>query len=175
MNSEPSQPDLLHAYWRMDYITEPQRKGGPRGNPFTELPKLEDREALILHRGKTVYLVLNRYPYNAGHLMVLPYREVPTLAELSSEERIELMDTIVLAQKTLTEAMRPDGFNVGFNFGAAAGAGIPRHLHAHIVPRWEGDTNFMPVLGGTRVLPQALEQTWEGLRRALERVLQAAS
>lgn len=171
MSSEPSQPDLLHAYWRMDYITAPQREGAPRGNPFVELPKMDDREALILHRGKTVYLILNRYPYNAGHLMVLPYREVPTLPELTAEERIELMDTIVLAQKTLTEAMRPDGFNVGFNFGSAAGAGIPRHLHAHIVPRWEGDTNFMPVLGGTRVLPQALDKTWEGLRQALARVL----
>lgn len=168
MSDAPPAHDLLHAYWRMDYIEAPKPKtGAERANPFLTLPQLEDREALILVRGTTNYLVLNRYPYNPGHLMVLPYREVATLAELALDERTEMMDLIVLAQETLTAVMRPDGFNVGWNLGSAAGAGIPKHLHAHIVPRWNGDTNFMPVLGGTRVLPQALEQTWERLRAAL--------
>ena len=149
----------------MDYVTAPKRDGAPRGNPFVELAKSEDdREALILFRGEGLYVLLNRFPYNPGHLMVLPYREVPRLRDLTTAERTELMDLLVLAQDALTEAMSPDAFNVGFNFGKTAGAGIPQHLHAHVVPRWDGDTNFMPVIGKTRTLPQALDQTWETLR-----------
>ncbi len=163
------QPDILKAYWRMDYVTAPKREGTERANPFVELPKLEDAESLILHRGTYCYLILNRFPYNPGHMMVIPFREVASLPELSQEERHELMDLLVLAEELLREAMQPDGFNIGFNFGRPAGAGIPQHLHGHIVPRWDGDTNFMPVIGKTRTLPQALEQTWEHLRTVLAR------
>jgi len=99
--------------------------------------------------------------------MVIPYREVPSLPDLTKDERGELMDLLILAEEVLTAAMRPDGFNIGFNLGRSAGAGIPQHLHGHIVPRWEGDTNFLPVIGKTRTLPQALEQTWERLRAVL--------
>lgn len=158
--------DLLHAYWRMEYIQSPQaEKGEGHANPFEALPQLgDDRKALIVWRGEYVYLLLNKYPYNPGHLLACPYRVEGELENLSEAERNELMAAIVRAKRMITAAMNPDGFNIGFNFGVDAGAGIPQHLHAHIVPRWKGDTNFMPVIGRTRTLPQALDQTWEALR-----------
>lgn len=153
----------LHAYWRMEYIEAP--KGEAFGNPFKELPLLgDDRAALIIHRSTLTYLLLNRFPYNGGHLLVVPFREVADLPALTAEERVDFFATLILGQEILRQAMRPDGFNIGFNLGSAAGAGIPCHLHAHIVPRWSGDTNFMPVVGKTRVLPQALEALWVRLR-----------
>ena len=152
--------DHLHAYWRMEYIETPEALKGK--NPFVELPKLEnERESLLLYRGKTGYLVLNRYPYNAGHLLALPYREVAELEDLSEEEKTEFLQLIILGKRILTEAFKPHGFNVGMNLGGSAGAGIPSHLHAHIVPRWEGDTNFMPVIGETKVLVELLDATYE--------------
>jgi ATP adenylyltransferase len=154
----------LHAYWRMEYIEAP--KGETFGNPFAEMPQRgDDKTTHILHRAKHSYIVLNRFPYNAGHLLVVPYREVAELAQLTADERLDFMDTVVAGQEILRCALKPDGFNIGFNLGAAAGAGIPRHLHAHIVPRWNGDTNFMPVLGETRVLPQSLDAMWARLRQ----------
>ena len=177
MQDDPDQSDReampegmkrLHAYWRMPYILAPKNPD-EKGNPFTEIPKsADDRREYIIKRGERNYIVMNRYPYNAGHLLVLPYREVASLEELSAEERHELMDLIVKAQQILGRALQPDGFNTGFNFGKAAGAGIPRHLHFHVVPRWEGDTNFMPVIGHTRVLPDAMDAMWERLRAQVE-------
>jgi len=156
--------DYLHAYWRLPYVQAPKPVSGGE-DIFLELPKLgDDRKALILWRGPTSYLVLNKFPYNVGHLMAIPFREVPTLAELTPAERTDLMDAIVKAQDILTKALKPEGFNIGFNFGRAAGAGIPRHLHAHIVPRWTGDVNFMPVVADTKVLPVALDSLWERLK-----------
>jgi len=156
--------EYLHAYWRLPYVQAPKPATGGE-NPLVELPKLgNDREALIIWRGPTSYLVLNKFPYNVGHLMAIPYREVPTLAELTPAERADLMDAIVKGQDILSKAIKPDGFNIGFNFGRVAGAGIPRHLHAHIVPRWMGDVNFMPVIGETKVLPVALDTLWERLK-----------
>lgn len=153
--------EQLHAYWRMEYIEAPRYPETKR--PFTELPALgDDRAALIVHRGPLSYLLMNRFPYNAGHLLAIPYREVAELEQLNPAERADLMETIVLGKRLLTEAIKPDGFNVGFNLGTAAGGSIP-HLHAHIVPRWNGDTNFMPVIGRTRTLPQSLEAMWERL------------
>ncbi|MDP4609921.1 MAG: HIT domain-containing protein [Opitutales bacterium] len=157
----------LHAYWRMPYILAPKNPD-EGGNPFTRITQTgDDKKEYILYRGKWNYIVLNRFPYNAGHLLVLPFREVPTLEELTTEERHELMDLIVKAQEILTKALRPDGFNTGFNFGNAAGAGIPCHLHCHVVPRWDGDTNFMPVIGNTRVLPDSMDAMWERLNETL--------
>lgn len=157
--------ETLHAYWRMEYVTAPKKSAGVRRNPFTELPSSgDDRKALILHRGTEGYLILNRYPYNPGHIMAVPYREVAALEDLSVSERAELTELIVRAKSLLSRTMNPDGFNIGLNEGSAAGAGIAGHLHWHIVPRWTGDHNFMPVTGSTRVLPQALEETWEALR-----------
>lgn len=153
----------LHAYWRMDYIQAP--KGPEQGDPFAALPRSgDDRAALIVHRSTHTYLVLNRYPYNAGHLLVVPLRPVADLPELTSEERVDFFNTLIFGEELLRRAVAPDGFNIGLNLGSAAGAGIPQHLHAHIVPRWNGDTNFMPVVGNTRVLPQALDGMWARLR-----------
>ncbi|MCF7688874.1 MAG: HIT domain-containing protein [Cephaloticoccus sp.] len=153
--------EQLHAYWRMEYIEAPRYPETTR--PFTELPALgDDRKALIVHRGALSYLLMNRFPYNPGHLLAIPYREAGELEELNPAERADLMETILLAKRLLAAAIKPDGFNVGFNFGSAAGGSIP-HLHAHIVPRWNGDTNFMPVIGQTRTLPQSLDTMWERL------------
>jgi ATP adenylyltransferase len=152
----------LHAYWRMEYIEAPRYPARMK-RPFTELPALgDDRAALIVHRAAKTYLVLNRFPYNPGHLLAIPFREVTDLDELTPIELSELMTEMVFAKKLLGAALNPDGFNIGFNLGSAAGGSIP-HLHAHIVPRWNGDTNFMPVIGQTRTLPQSLETTWERL------------
>jgi ATP adenylyltransferase len=154
----------LHAYWRMEYIEAPRPAGGL--DVFTALPSLgDDRAAHIIHRQSHGYLVLNLFPYNAGHLLAVPFREASDLADLSAEERADFMDLIVTGKEILRQALKPDGFNIGMNLGSAAGAGIPRHLHCHIVPRWQGDTNFMPVVGGTRVLPQSLDAMWQRLRQ----------
>jgi len=155
----------LHPYWRMDYIEAPRYPATKK--PFTELPALgDDRAALIVHRSPLSYLLLNRYPYNPGHLLAVPFRDVIELEELKTAERADLMDIIITAQALLRAALKPDGFNIGFNIGSTSGGSIP-HLHAHIVPRWNGDNNFMPVLGQTRVLPQALDATWERLTEKL--------
>ncbi len=156
--------EQLHAYWRMEYIEAPRYPATAR--PFTELPALgDDRTALIVHRQPLSYLILNRFPYNPGHLLAIPFREVVELEDLRPDERADLMEAIVFAKRLLAAVLKPDGYNVGFNLGTAAGGSIA-HLHAHIVPRWNGDTNFMPVLGQTRVLPQSLDTTWEKLTNA---------
>ena len=153
--------EQLHAYWRMEYIEAPRYPETKR--PFTELPALgDDLTAFIVHRVAHSYLLMNRFPYNPGHLLAIPYREVAELEELTSVERADIMESIVLAKRLLVAAIKPDGFNVGFNLGSAAGGSIP-HLHAHIVPRWNGDNNFMPVIGQTRTLPQSLDAMWERL------------
>jgi ATP adenylyltransferase len=152
----------LHAYWRMEYIEAPREMSGE--NPFTTLPALgDDAAAHIIHRSRLSYLILNRFPYNPGHLLAVPFRDVADLTDLNAAERADLMDEIVFGKDVLRAAVKPDGFNLGFNLGAAAGGSIS-HLHAHIVPRWTGDTNFMPVLGKTRVLPQSLEAMYQRLR-----------
>src|SRR4051812_21493428 len=156
----------LHAYWRMEYIEAPRYPAAMK-RPFTELPQLgDDRAALIVHRSKLSYLVLNRFPYNPGHLLAVPFREVTDLTELDAAERADLFEEIIRAKQLLIGALKPDGFNIGFNLGAAVAGGSIAHLHGHIVPRWNGDNNFMPVLGQTRILPQALEATWEKLAAA---------
>ena len=152
----------LHAYWRMEYIEAPREKSG--GKPFTAMPALgDDAAALIIHRSALSYLILNRYPYNAGHLLAVPFRDVADLSDLNAAERADLMNEMIIAKEILTAALKPDAFNLGFNLGAAAGGSIT-HLHAHIVPRWNGDTNFMPVIGQTRVLPQSLDAMYQRLR-----------
>ncbi|MEO0797045.1 MAG: HIT domain-containing protein [Verrucomicrobiota bacterium] len=148
----------------MPYIEAPQ-KDKPGGNPFTRIPaEADDAANHVVWRGQHCYIVMNKFPYNAGHLLIAPYREVGELAELTEPERADLMEAIILGQQILKDAIRPDGFNVGFNFGSAAGAGIPQHIHCHIVPRWNGDTNFMPVLGETKVLPESMDAMWQRLR-----------
>jgi ATP adenylyltransferase len=155
-------PQQLHAYWRMEYIEAPRYPAALK-RPFTELPKLgDDRAALIVHRTRLSYLVLNRFPYNPGHLLAVPFREVTDLDQLTPAGRADLMETMNFAKRLLTAALKPNGFNLGFNLGSAAGGSIA-HLHGHIVPRWNGDNNFMPVIGHTRMLPQSLDATWDRL------------
>lgn len=127
----------------------------------------DDKARLVLHRGGHGFIILNRYPYNSGHLMVVPYRHVGRLEDLTREESMELMVLAGLSVRALAVAMAPDGYNVGMNLGRAAGAGIDEHLHMHVVPRWRGDTNFMPVLGDVKVLPEHLEATYDRLGAAL--------
>jgi ATP adenylyltransferase len=153
----------LHPYWRMAYIQAP-RLPAEMKRPFTELPALgDDRAALIVHRSRRSYLVLNRFPYNPGHLLAVPFRDVTNLEDLTAAERADLFDEIIVGKRLLTAALKPDAFNIGFNLGTAAGGSIA-HLHAHIVPRWMGDTNFMPVIGQTRVLPESLNAMYQKLR-----------
>lgn len=163
--------EQLHAYWRMEYIEAPRMPKSAR--PFTELPLLgDDKAALIIHRAPLSYLMLNRFPYNPGHLLAIPFREVSDIEELNPDESADLFATITFGKRLLRQALKADGFNVGFNLGSAAGGSIA-HLHGHIVPRWAGDCNFMPVVGQTRVLPQALETMWKRLHD--EALLLAAS
>jgi ATP adenylyltransferase len=150
----------------MEYIEAPRYPAALK-RPFTELPALgDDRTALIVHRSALSYLILNRFPYNPGHLLAVPFREVTDLLELTPTERADLMEEIVFGQKLLKAVLKPDGINVGFNLGSAAGGSIA-HLHGHLVPRWSGDNNFMPVLAQTRILPQSLEAMWDRLAAAV--------
>jgi ATP adenylyltransferase len=155
--------DVLHAPWRIDYILAP--KPVQDESLFTRIAQSsEDAAHHVVARRKTCYALLNTYPYNGGHLMVVPYRQIAELTGLTTEESAELMSLTQECVAALKQSMKPDGFNVGINIGKCAGAGIAEHLHVHVVPRWAGDTNFMPVLGQTSVLPQALEEIASQLR-----------
>ena len=160
----------LHAHWRMEYIEAP-RYPAKMKRPFSELPALgDDHAALIVHRSPLSYLLLNRFPYNPGQLLAVPFRDVTDLTELTPAERADLFEEIIIGQQLLTTALKPEGFNIGFNLGASVAGGSIAHLHGHIVPRWNGDNNFMPVIGQTRILPQSLEATWEKLTAAAEKL-----
>lgn len=158
----------LWAPWRMEYIES--AIAGERGCFLCAAARgSDDRKSLVVHRGEKCFVIMNRFPYNNGHVMVAPYRHVAELGGLSREEGMELLDLVALSISVLREVMRPDGFNVGINLGRAAGAGVEDHLHVHVVPRWAGDTNFMPVLADVKVIPELLEQTYDKLRAAFER------
>lgn len=147
----------LWAPWRIEFIRAP--KGGGCFLCGKESPGASDEEPLVVARLERCFVILNRYPYNSGHLMVAPYRHVGDIEALDPEESHGIMDACVDAKRVLAGLLRPDGFNIGFNLGLAAGAGLAEHLHLHIVPRWNGDTNFMPVIGSSRVVPEALADT----------------
>jgi len=151
---------ILWAPWRMTYITGP-REGGCI--LCTKAASTDDPANLVLARGKRAYVLMNLYPYSNGHLMVAPYRHCDRLADLSPEELHDLMHWIQRSEGVLREALRPDGFNIGLNLGKVAGAGVEDHLHFHLVPRWSGDTNFMPVIGETKVIPEHLAATYANL------------
>lgn len=160
-------PDHLQRLWtphRMSYITAaaPKRAvdgGELSGHPFLDIPRMSDEDGLIVARGESVYAVLNLYPYNPGHTMVVPYRQVADLEDLTPAESDELMAFTQRIIRTIKVVSRPDAFNVGLNLGAAAGGSLSEHIHQHIVPRWTGDANFITVVGDTKVLPQLLQQT----------------
>jgi ATP adenylyltransferase len=151
----------LWTPYRMAYIRGEGKPTGDHDCPFCLIPAMSDEDGLIVARGKTVYAVLNLYPYNAGHLMVVPYRHVPDYTDLTTPEVAELGAFTQTAMRVVRAVSGAHGFNIGMNQGAVAGAGIADHLHQHVVPRWGGDTNFMPVVGLTRVLPQVLAETRE--------------
>jgi ATP adenylyltransferase len=156
--------DYLWTPWRYQYVT----KGAlPCGCVFCAAASGgHDRANLIVHRASYNFIILNRFPYTNGHVMVVPFQHVATLQDLAEEALLEMMRLARQCEKHLRAAYRPDGLNIGMNLGRSAGAGIADHLHMHILPRWAGDTNFMTVTGETRVLPEDLPQTWEKLHSA---------
>ena len=156
VDSGAGEPDRLERLWapyRMAYIAKRSK------DPFVEAPQRSDEDGLIIARGKTVYALLNLFPYNAGHLMVVPYRKESQLENLTQEESQELMAFAQKAVRVLKRVSRPEAINVGLNLGRASGGSVGDHLHLHMVPRWPGDSNFMTVLDGTKVLPQLLQDT----------------
>ena len=160
--------EKLWAPWRMAYIEVSQ----PAGCVFCHAPQAtgKERELLVLHRGEHCFIIMNLFPYNNGHVMVAPYRHTADFVGLTAEEQAEIMKLTRHAVRALKEAFGPEGFNLGMNLGHTAGAGIADHLHMHAVPRWNGDTNFMPVLGETKVLPDALFASYDKIRAAMERI-----
>jgi len=157
--------EYLWAPWRIEYI----QRATKNGCILCQKPREHNDEAnFILYRGQHNFIILNAFPYNPGHLMVTPYRHIANLQDLSDAEAKELFDIIKKSLELLKEVMKPTGFNIGLNMGKVAGAGIADHLHTHIVPRWQGDTNFMPVLSDTKVIPEALSGTYKKLRAELE-------
>jgi ATP adenylyltransferase len=159
--------DTLHAPWRIQYILAPKPTASEE-SLFTRMAQSNDDVANhIIARDRTCFAVLNTFPYNGGHLMVVPYKQTPDLHGLTEEEMSDLMKLIRRCQDAVTKVMKPHGFNIGINLGQVAGAGIVGHLHIHLVPRWSGDTNFMPVLAQTAVLPEALTELAAKLRDAL--------
>lgn len=158
--------ERLWAPWRLPYI-----ESAPPNNGciFVELPlQVNDRENLILHRGKTAFVIMNAYPYTNGHLMVAPYKHTANLNELDDTELLEINQLVVACTRWIGACYKPDGFNIGVNLGRAAGAGIPIHVHWHIVPRWNGDTNFMTTVGDVRVLPESIFASFDRLKAAIE-------
>ena len=157
----------LHAPWRLDYILKP-KPAPSEVSLFTQIAQSSDDVAnLVLARERTCFALMNAYPYTGGHLMTVPYKPVPDFNGLTDQEILDLMLLTRRCQNALTKLMKPDGFNLGVNLGQVAGAGILGHLHVHVVPRWNGDTNFMPVLASTTVVPQALGELAAQLREAL--------
>ena len=155
--------ETLWAPWRIEYFEKE-----PRDRDFlaTAGRASDDAEHLVITRRKNAFLMMNRYPYTVGHLMAVPYRKVVELSALGENEVVELWNLVVHAQALLSAAVKAQGFNIGLNLGECAGAGVPDHLHIHIVPRWTGDTNFMPIIGGTRVLSDGLRALYDKLIEA---------
>ena len=162
--------DRLYAPWRMAYIEQPQKsKASETGCVFCDAAaSTDDVASLIVHRGTSAFVILNKFPYNNGHLLVVPYQHTAALTELSEAATAEILALAKASQAALGKAMHPEGYNLGMNLGTAAGAGLADHLHLHVVPRWNGDTNFMPVLTDVKVMPDALEHSCLLLRDAWE-------
>lgn len=160
------EPDAFERLWTPHRIVYIKGEGKPNSSdeadcPFCRIPLMDDAEGLIVHRGETAYAVLNLYPYNAGHLLVCPYRHVADYTDLTDAETAEVAALTKDAMRVVRQVTNPHGFNLGINQGNSAGAGIAAHLHQHIVPRWGGDSNFLPVIGRTRTMPQLLGDTRE--------------
>jgi len=163
-------PDSWSRLWaphRMSYLSGENRPlpGNDAPCPFCRVTTLSDEDGLIVHRGTNAYVVMNLYPYNAGHLLICSYRHVADLTELTDSERDEIFALTSQAMKVLRKVSQAKGFNLGMNQGATSGAGVPEHIHQHVVPRWSGDANFMPIIGQTKVLPALLSTTRDELAR----------
>jgi ATP adenylyltransferase len=160
--------NALFAPWRLEYIKSVA--DGPQDCFLCAASKdpAKDTSNLVLARGSLCMLMLNKYPYVHGHLLVAPYRHAPTPVECSPEERAQMMEFLALGQEALALAMNPQGYNVGINIGKCAGAGVPGHIHAHIVPRWNGDINFISIVGNVHIIPQAIEEAYAQLKQAVE-------
>jgi ATP adenylyltransferase len=152
----------------MEYLKGENRPLGsqPAACPFCRIPTLSDEEGLIVARGETAFVVMNLYPYNAGHLLICAYRHVADLTDLTKEERDEISEMTAHAMVTLRKVSSPAGFNLGMNQGAISGAGVAEHIHQHVIPRWEGDANFMPLIGQTKVMPVLLSQSRDEIAAA---------
>jgi ATP adenylyltransferase len=160
--------DVIYSPWRLKYILSKKDEECI----FCVRPSVEnDEKHFILYRSKHSFVILNLYPYNNGHLMVVPFRHVAQLSLLKKEEIDDLFETVQLCEKIIQKAYSPDGMNIGINLGRAAGAGIDTHLHVHIVPRWNGDVNFMTAVGGTRVIPEAFERTFKLLKEHFDKAV----
>ena len=164
-------PDHWARLWaphRLEYLKGENRPLGDNevACPFCRIPTLSNEEGLIVARGETAYVVMNLYPYNAGHILICAFRHVPDLTDLTEIERNEISALSAHAMKTLRKVSNPAGFNLGMNQGAISGAGVADHIHQHVVPRWAGDANFMPIIGQTKTLPQLLSQTRDELASA---------
>lgn len=159
--TEMDRLEILWNPWRYEYVSKARLY---EKCILCELPKKGDDESYIIHRGRRCYVLLNAYPYNTGHLMVSPYNHVGCLTNLDNDELNEMMELVRRTIVVLKNALNPDGFNVGLNIGRAAGAGVPDHVHIHVVPRWVGDTNFMAIIGGVKTLPTALKETYSLLK-----------
>jgi len=164
-------PDHWARLWaphRLEYLKGENRPLGDNevACPFCRIPTLSNEEGLIVARGESAYVVMNLYPYNAGHLLICAFRHVPDLTDLTEVERNEISALSAHAMKTLRKVSNPAGFNLGMNQGAISGAGVADHIHQHVVPRWAGDANFMPIIGQTKTLPQLLSQTRDELASA---------
>lgn len=158
----PGTPDAFGRLWtphRMAYIKGGQGQYKDKDCPFCTAPSRSDDEALIVHRGRTCFAILNLYPYNPGHLLVCPYRHVADYTDISPEETVEMAEITQTAMRVIRQVARPQGFNIGINQGNAGGAGIAEHLHQHIVPRWGGDGNFLPIIAQTKQITQTLDET----------------
>jgi ATP adenylyltransferase len=164
-------PDSWQRLWaphRLDYLRGENRplEGNDSQCPFCRIPSLDDVNGLIVFRGTHSFVVMNLYPYNPGHLLICAYRHVPDLTDLNVDERSEIIELTAHAMTTIRKVSSPQGFNLGMNQGAISGAGVAEHIHQHVVPRWGGDANFMPIIGKTKVLPQLLSQTREEIAAA---------
>ena len=164
-------PDAWARLWaphRLEYLRGENRPLDTNDSacPFCAIPEKSDQEGLIVHRGETAYVVMNLYPYNPGHLLVCAFRHVADLTDLSDVERDEISALTAHAMKTIRKVSAPEGFNLGMNQGAISGAGVAAHIHQHVVPRWSGDANFMPIIGKTKVMPQLLQLTRDELAAA---------
>ncbi|MGA3245557.1 MAG: HIT domain-containing protein [Bacteroidota bacterium] len=159
----------LYSPWRSAYIDSFRGAKSSKGCLFCRIAKeKQDRKNLVVWRGKHCFLVMNLFPYNSGHLMVVPYKHTADLASLTKDAYVEVMEATVLGMKALGKSSGPHGFNLGANLGRIAGAGIAKHIHFHIVPRWSGDTNFMPVLADVKLISEDLKRSWSRLKNAVK-------